>query len=43
MVESIAKKVQKNINNCKLEFIDSGHNIRLEKPHEYYKIIDKFI
>ena len=43
MKEDIAKKVQKNINNCTLEFIDSGHNIRLEKPHEYYEIIDKFI
>ena len=43
MLEPIAKKVQNNINNCKLEFIDAGHNIRLEKPKEYYQILDKFI
>ena len=41
--ESIYEKVKTNINDCQLEFIDSGHNIRLEKPHEYYKILDNFI
>jgi len=43
MTESIAEKVKKNINDCQLEYIDSGHNIRLERPDEYYKLIDKFI
>ena len=43
MTEVIANKVQNNIPDCKLEFIDSGHNIRLEKPNEYYRILDSFI
>lgn len=43
MTESIAEKVKMNINDCQLEYIDSGHNIRLERPDEYYKLIDKFI
>ena len=43
MTESIAEKVKMNINDCQLEYIDSGHNIRLERPDEYYKILDKFI
>ena len=43
MTESIAKKVKMNINDCQLEYIDSGHNIRLERPDEYYKLLDKFI
>ncbi|MEC7270574.1 MAG: alpha/beta hydrolase [Chloroflexota bacterium] len=43
MTESIAEKVKKNINDCQLEYIDSGHNIRLERPDEYYKLLDKFI
>ena len=43
MTESIAEKVKMNINDCQLEYIDSGHNIRLERPDEYYKLLDKFI
>ena len=43
MTESIAEKVKININDCQLEYIDSGHNIRLERPDEYYKLLDKFI
>ena len=43
MTENIAEKVKMNINDCQLEYIDSGHNIRLERPDEYYKLIDKFI
>ena len=43
MTESIAEKVKMNINDCHLEYIDSGHNIRLERPDEYYKLLDKFI
>ena len=43
MTEVIAEKVKKNISDCKLEFIDAGHNIRLERPLEYYKIMDNFI
>ena len=41
--KEIAREVKKNINDCQLEFIDSGHNIRLESPHKYYEILDKFI
>ena len=43
MTENIAEKVKMNINDCQLEYIDSGHNIRLERPDEYYKLLDKFI
>jgi pimeloyl-ACP methyl ester carboxylesterase len=43
MTEVIAEKVKNNINDCQLKFIDSGHNIRLERPQEYYKILDSFI
>jgi len=43
MTKVIAEKVKTNINDCQLEFIDSGHYIRLEKPQEYYEILDKFI
>jgi len=43
MTESIAEKVKMNINDCQLEYIDSGHNIRLERPDEYYKLLDRFI
>jgi len=43
MTESIAEKVKMNINDCQLEYIDTGHNIRLERPDEYYKLLDKFI
>ena len=43
MTEVIAEKVKKNIPDCKLEFIDAGHNIRLERPQEYYKVLDSFI
>ena len=43
MTEVIAEKVKKNISDCKLEFIDAGHNIRLERPQEYYKVLDSFI
>ena len=43
MTESIAEKVKMNINDCQLEYIDSGHNIRLDRPDEYYKLLDKFI
>ena len=43
MKESIAEKVKMNIDDCQLEYIDSGHHIRLERPKEYYKLLDKFI
>ena len=43
MTKVIAEKVKTNIYDCQLEFIDSGHNIRLEKPQEYYEILDRFI
>ena len=41
--KEIAREVKKNINDCQLKYIDSGHNIRLEKPLDYYKNLDKFI
>ena len=43
MMESVAKKVQQNINDCQIEYWDTGHGVRSEKPEEYSKLLRKLI
>ena len=43
MLDAIASKVSSNIGDCEIYRFDTGHNVRFEKPKEYFNLLAKLI